>query len=258
MDSENEELPSIEKADDFHDFDDSAIDDDRFEDQEFSDSESDFGPDDPHLMLAKEQAKEEIDLLVQYAETSDLQKHQRQLVHNEILNKPDNVMGLLGFDHLISDQIEESESESGDDDPLSEIVVSVVNNQVHSKVHTIKTKEGLLTAIREHGEHTKINQAENADNVTIVCQYFGDDRITSDVLSKFEVARVIAVRVNQIEKTGKHFILEGTYQSAIEIALNEVRQRRCPLKIHRRLNDTEEEVWKVNEMILPPSLDDWF
>lgn len=82
-----------------------------------------------------------------------------------------------------------------------------------------------------------------------------DQRITSDILTKFEYARVLAIRATHISKGMTVFTdYKGLFKEK-DIALKELNEGKCPLIINRVIKETPYEVyieqWKVREMILP-------
>jgi DNA-directed RNA polymerase I, II, and III subunit RPABC2 len=78
-----------------------------------------------------------------------------------------------------------------------------------------------------------------------------NERVTSEVMSKFELCEVISIRAKQIENGQKVFTEIGALTDPLEIAKKEVLDRRCPLSIIRMLTDTIGEKWHVNELGIP-------
>lgn len=83
----------------------------------------------------------------------------------------------------------------------------------------------------------------------------GDDRVTSNRLTKFEVSRILSIRAQQISDTPIIYArLEGE-RDPVKIAYAELLQRRCPLLLRRTISDSggtvTVEQWDPNEMSLP-------
>lgn len=76
-------------------------------------------------------------------------------------------------------------------------------------------------------------------------------RKTSDMLSKYEYTEIISIRANHIQKFGKAYIDIGDETDAIVIAEKELKYKKCPLCITRKINNNMIEIWDVNEMIIP-------
>ena len=77
------------------------------------------------------------------------------------------------------------------------------------------------------------------------------DRITSEVLTRFELCEVISIRAKQLETGRKIFTDVGNITDPLEIAKKEILDKKCPLSIVRMLTDKVAEKWHVNEMAVP-------
>jgi DNA-directed RNA polymerase subunit K/omega len=83
-----------------------------------------------------------------------------------------------------------------------------------------------------------------------------DERVTDHRLHKNEAAAVIAMRAEQIAQHSTHFSQRPPSHDAVQIAYTELYERRCPLKLRRKVGTTPEgddvvEEWAVREMTLP-------
>jgi len=77
-----------------------------------------------------------------------------------------------------------------------------------------------------------------------------EQRITSEIITKYELCRVISIRAKQIEKDNIIFTDVSGITDPIKMAEKEIYDRKCPLSIIRKLNNNTAEKWDVNEMIL--------
>ena len=84
-----------------------------------------------------------------------------------------------------------------------------------------------------------------------------DKRMTSDMISPFELSNIIGVRSKTIESSLEepmYVSIEGV-SNTIEIAIKEILLKRCPLTIERivykKNNIIKVERWDVNELIIP-------
>lgn len=77
-----------------------------------------------------------------------------------------------------------------------------------------------------------------------------DERITSDILSLPELTEVIGTRITHIANGAPIYVEVGDLTDEREIAMKEIMEKKCPLKIRRRVGDTFEER-SVNEMSIP-------
>ena len=78
-----------------------------------------------------------------------------------------------------------------------------------------------------------------------------ENRITSEIMTKFECAQVISVRAKQIENGGTCFTDTQELSDPIEMARKELFDKKCPLDVVRGITDKVFERWHVNEMVIP-------
>lgn len=82
-----------------------------------------------------------------------------------------------------------------------------------------------------------------------------DNRVTSNVMTRFEYTEVVGIRARQIEKGGTCFTDTAGITDPLEKAKKEIMDKRCPLSVKRALvQDQKYELWHVNEMSLPPDV----
>lgn len=79
----------------------------------------------------------------------------------------------------------------------------------------------------------------------IVCR--GDDRTSLDMMTRYEKARLIAARAEQIQN-GSPVLVETSNHDAILIAEEELIAKKIPIAIRRNMPDGRVEVWKVSEL----------
>lgn len=75
-----------------------------------------------------------------------------------------------------------------------------------------------------------------------------ENRVTSEIMTRYEYTEVISIRAKHIEDGGQCFTDVGNITDPIEMAEKELRDRKCPLDITRMLSDNVAELWHVNEM----------
>jgi DNA-directed RNA polymerase I, II, and III subunit RPABC2 len=78
-----------------------------------------------------------------------------------------------------------------------------------------------------------------------------ENRRTSSTMSLYEYTEIISHRAEQIKKAGIIFIQLKNESDPIEIAKEEIKQKKCPLSIRRLYNSTIGEIWEVNELTIP-------
>jgi DNA-directed RNA polymerase I, II, and III subunit RPABC2 len=78
-----------------------------------------------------------------------------------------------------------------------------------------------------------------------------EDRITMEIMTKFEYCEVISHRAKQFENGGKPFTTLDGLTDPIAIAKKEIHDKKCPLCIVRMITDIIAEKWSVNELAIP-------
>lgn len=78
-----------------------------------------------------------------------------------------------------------------------------------------------------------------------------NDRRTTEIMTLAEYTRVIAERAKQIENGAPIFVDVKNEADPKKIAEQEIREKKCPLKITRMLRKNIAEIWHVNEMVIP-------
>lgn len=77
-----------------------------------------------------------------------------------------------------------------------------------------------------------------------------EERISRNILTKYEVVRIIGTRSKQISDGSKVFVKYDGNKSAIELAELELKHKMIPLKIKRPLPNGKYEIWKISELEL--------
>ena len=78
-----------------------------------------------------------------------------------------------------------------------------------------------------------------------------EDRVTSEVMTKFELCEIISIRAKQLEQGKTVFTDVGDLTDPLAIAKKEIVDKKCPLSIVRMITDRIAEKWQVNEMAIP-------
>ena len=77
-----------------------------------------------------------------------------------------------------------------------------------------------------------------------------NERITKNILTKYEIVRIIGTRAKQISDGSKVFVKYDGNKSAIELAELELKHKMIPLKIKRPLPNGKFEICKLSELEL--------
>lgn len=81
-----------------------------------------------------------------------------------------------------------------------------------------------------------------------------DERITKNILNKYELAKVVSERANSIENNAIPLVPYDDTMSPKLITYKELINKKCPYYIYRHIPNFKENVyekWDVNEMIIP-------
>jgi DNA-directed RNA polymerase I, II, and III subunit RPABC2 len=74
-------------------------------------------------------------------------------------------------------------------------------------------------------------------------------KVSIPILSKFEKARILGMRIQQLTDGALPLIDTKGFTSYIEIAEEELRQKKTPYIIKRRLANNKYEFWSIDELI---------
>lgn len=114
-------------------------------------------------------------------------------------------------------------------------------------------EEELEADDEENPIDTIITDAKREAHVILVPP---EERRTSNVLTKTEMAFVISMRARQIETSGTTFVEIGDLNDPGKIAAKELYERRCPLLLRRIVGhsangDPIVEQWDIKTMTYP-------
>ena len=98
-------------------------------------------------------------------------------------------------------------------------------------------------------DNISINQINDYTNV--YQDYDISDNITSNKMSKYEYTKVLGMRAQQITMGAEPLItITNDMKSAIEVAEEELRQRKTPYIIARKINNKKTDFWKIQDMVI--------
>lgn len=81
------------------------------------------------------------------------------------------------------------------------------------------------------------------------------DRITSNIMTKYEKAHILGVRAMQVSKNSPIYTDIGDLTDPLKIAMKELKEKKIPFILKRKMPDGTFERWKVSELILPDEFD---
>ena len=88
----------------------------------------------------------------------------------------------------------------------------------------------------------------------IMKHYDPNKNKTKNILSKYEKVKIIGIRAEQLQRGSPPFIQLQDDESfdARKIAHEELRQKKIPMMICRKLPDGLREYWRLDDMIILP------
>ena len=78
-----------------------------------------------------------------------------------------------------------------------------------------------------------------------------EKRITSTIMSKAEYVKVLGIRATHIDHGAPVYTDITDITDTKEMAIKEIKEKKCPLSIRRFITNDICEIWSVNEMTLP-------
>ena len=111
--------------------------------------------------------------------------------------------------------------------------------------------------IEEDDQDEDFSVANNSDNKYIVSveesytNYYTNEKLTSPILTKFERAKLLGIRAEMISAGNPPLVVVPRgVDNAYEIALLELKEKKIPLIIRRRLPNGSVEDWRIEELII--------
>lgn len=93
------------------------------------------------------------------------------------------------------------------------------------------------------------NDLENESKIQYIIKT--DDKITSNILTIYEMSELIGIRATQISQGSPVFVDINYISDPIEMAKKEILNNKCPLYVKRYIGLDRYELWNPNEMIKP-------
>lgn len=93
------------------------------------------------------------------------------------------------------------------------------------------------------------NELENDSKIQFITK--NDDKITSNILTIYEITELIGIRATQISNGAPVFTDIEYLNDPIEMAKKEIINNKCPLYVKRYIGLDKYELWDPNTMIKP-------
>lgn len=135
-------------------------------------------------------------------------------------------------------------------DPDIESIIDATNDEEVEEVEEVEEDDPDLDIIESSIEDLESTPIYNIKNTT-KGKIPNAERNTRGYLTKFERAKIIGVRAQQIALGAVPNIElpQGHHLTPREIAREELNQKKTPIVIHRIYHDGKYEAWKVEELL---------
>lgn len=84
----------------------------------------------------------------------------------------------------------------------------------------------------------------------IKSQYDPTKNITRNVLSRYERAKIIGLRMEQLAREAISLVDTHDCKTVREIAMKELKEKRIPFMLARTLANGKKEYWKIEDLIV--------
>lgn len=101
----------------------------------------------------------------------------------------------------------------------------------------------------EDHEEELLLEAADVDTLHREPETESQKRFTSPIMTKFERAKILGIRAQQISMSAPIMVEYGDETDPVEIAKKELKEKKTPLIVLRRLPDNTYEKWAVKDLI---------
>lgn len=104
-------------------------------------------------------------------------------------------------------------------------------------------------SFQENDEEFDLENEEDREKGGAAQEVEAAKRFTSPIMTKFERAKILGIRAQQISMSAPIMVEYGDETDPVEIAKKELKEKKTPLIILRRLPDNTYEKWPVKDLI---------
>lgn len=79
-------------------------------------------------------------------------------------------------------------------------------------------------------------------------------RLSESVLNKYEITKILSIRIQQVSNGGALFVERGENESIDDAVQRELVEKRCPLMLLRRMPDKTKRKYRVRDMVVREDL----
>lgn len=120
-----------------------------------------------------------------------------------------------------------------------------VNDSVNDSV------KDSVSSVKDSARSSNLQEDQASASTATLRRPQDVERITRPVLTRYERASIIGLRMEQLQRGAKPFIdaLNDGVRGIRSIALEELEQRRLPFVVVRKLPDGRKEHWSLHELL---------
>lgn len=179
----------------------------------------------------------------------ELEDEYEEGIDDEAEKEEDNLDDVQYLSDEVADEIEglEENEVEANEVPEDEVVEGTVGDD-DGCLYNFNVKKNDFDSDDEYDEEVfdddEQDEQDDPDNKFV----HQDDRITGDVMTKYERVRILAERSKQLMLGAKPMLKNTDNIHPKDIARLEMDKGYIPYKIHRERPDGKIEVWKLNEL----------
>jgi DNA-directed RNA polymerase subunit K/omega len=156
----------------------------------------------------------------------------------------------------VLDDVEDAEIESDKKTELDEEEVPVLDEEeveyvVGSDYEEEESDDELPEEAKKLSAQPITEHLQDSNYYRTITVVPDNMRLTSDIMTMFEFSEIIGIRTLQIEKGSPVFTDVSELHTPYDMAIKELFDRQCPLKVIRKTGLFEQEEYKCNEMGFP-------
>jgi DNA-directed RNA polymerase subunit K/omega len=156
----------------------------------------------------------------------------------------------------VLDDVEDAEIESDkkkelDEEEAPELYEDEVEEVVGSDYEEEESDDELPEEAKKLSAQPITEDLQDSNYYRTITVVPDNMRITSDIMTMFEFSEIIGIRTLQIEKGSPVFTDVSELHTPYDMAIKELFDRQCPLKVIRKTGPFEQEEYRCNEMGFP-------
>jgi DNA-directed RNA polymerase subunit K/omega len=156
----------------------------------------------------------------------------------------------------VLDDVEDAEIESDkkkelDEEEAPELYEDEVEEVVGSDYEEEESDDELPEEAKKLSAQPITEDLQDSNYYRTITVVPDNMRITSDIMTMFEFSEIIGIRTLQIEKGSPVFTDVSELHTPYDMAIKELFDRQCPLKVIRKTGPFEHEEYRCNEMGFP-------